>query len=127
LGENGGGSKQNLSLVSNLDGIRERELFDTMNMSMLRSVSRGFFRLALAEGAGKAGGFWAKLGVGAVTKTAESSETRSLRALPQSIYTISTSLKEGTYPVSGNGITFASDNFKVEQNKINFVLAYSGM
>lgn len=126
LGENAASSRQSLSLVSNLDGIRDRELFDTMNMSMLRSISRGFFRLALAEGAGKAGGFWAKLGVGAVTKTAESSETRSLRALPQSIYTISTSLKEGTYPLSGNGISFAAEQLKVEANKINFVIAYSG-
>lgn len=127
IGETLAPVKQTLALASNLDGIRERELFDSMNMSMVRSVSRGFFRLALAEGAGRAGGFWAQLGVGALTKTAESSETRSLRSLPQAIYTISTSLKEGTYPVSGNGMHFAVDKLKVEPKKINFVLAYSGI
>jgi hypothetical protein len=115
-----------ISLASNLDGIRERELFDTMNMAMTRSVSRGFFRLGLAEGAGKVGGFWAKLAVGAVTKSAESAETRSLRSFPQAIYATSASLEKGSYPLSGAGLQFTSDKIVVEPNKISFVIAFSG-
>jgi hypothetical protein len=121
-----GGASSKVMLASNLDGIRDREQFDTMNMSMMRSVSRGIFRVALAEGAGKVGGFWAKFGVGAVAKSSESAESRSLRSLPQAIYTVSASVPPGKLTLAGKGITYVSDEFNVDANKVNFVLAFSG-
>lgn len=73
-------------LAHNLDLVRERETYDTMNMAMLRSLSRGLIRLAISHAIRKNVHGYAALAWNIASKAVESADTRSLRSLPAQIY-----------------------------------------
>lgn len=111
-----------VSLAQNLDGIREREMFDKMPLAMTRSVSRSLVRLATQKAVEQVGGGLAAMAAGAAAKGAESSEVRSIRTLPQSIYLASAQSDSPKIALKSDNTLLFPKEVNVEPKKVSFAL-----